>query len=121
MYKRLHSFLEKQNFSYKQQFESQKNHSTTNALSILVNKVTESVTNKKTTLGIGIFLDLSKAFDTINHNVLLAKPHHYGIRGIALDWFRSYLSGRSKQVVCFIMFSLQILISSQKEYPKIQT
>ena len=106
MYRRLYLFLEKQNFFYKQQFGFRKNHSTTHALSILVNKVTESITNKKPTLG--IFLDLSKAFDTIGHNVLLAKLHHNGVRSNALDWFRSYLSGRSQQVVCCNVLSSNI-------------
>ena len=90
-------FLEKQNFFYKQQFGFLKNYSLTHALSILVNKVTESITNKKPTLV--VFLNLYKAFDTIDHNVLPVKLHRNGIRGIALDWFRSYLSGKSQQVV----------------------
>ena len=42
----------------------------------------------------GIFIDLKKAFDTVNHSVLLSKLHHYGIRGVVNDWFSSYLSGR---------------------------
>ena len=55
---------------------------------------------------IGIFLDFSKAFDTVDHSILLRKLFHCGIRGNALGWFQSYLSGRTQNVV--VKFGLDI-------------
>jgi len=45
---------------------------------------------------IGLYLDLQKAFDTVNHKILMQKLNNYGVRGIVLDWLNSYLSGRKQ-------------------------
>ena len=54
----------------------------------------------KNDFSIGIFLDLAKAFDSVDHSILITKLQHYGIRGLSLDWFKSYLSDRTQCVLC---------------------
>ena len=58
--------------------------------------IRHSLDNKR--FGCGIFIDLQKAFDTVNHQILLFKMEHYSVRGCALDWFKSYLSEREQYV-----------------------
>ena len=77
---------------------SEKNRSTEHAIIDFVDKITKSIDPGK--FSVGIFLDLSKAFDTINHKILMRKLEHYGIRGVAKKWFENYLRNR-KQLVKF--------------------
>ena len=58
----------------------------------MCDKITRSIDNN--VYAIGVFFDLSKAFDTINHDILIQKLYHYGVRGVTLDWFKSYLANR---------------------------
>ena len=92
MYNRLYIFLLENNILYQKQFGFQNAHSTEHAILLLVNQITEAFNQGKYTLG--IFLDLSKPFDTVNHNILLGKLKAYGIQSENLKWFRSYLSNR---------------------------
>ena len=66
------------------------------ALILLVDRISKALENGD--FVIGLFLDFSKAFDTINYHILFAKLHHYGIRGCLLDWFKSYLTDRKQYV-----------------------
>ena len=96
MHERLYKFLELNNILYSKQFGFRKNNSTIDALIKITDKIRESVDKGK--YGCGIFIDLRKAFDTVNHNILLLKMEHYGVRGPSLQWFRSYLSERKQYV-----------------------
>ena len=81
------------------QFGFRKKHSTNHALIEITETIRQALDNK--TIACGIFVDLQKAFDTVNLNILIAKLEHYGIRGIANKWFASYLKNRSQFVSIF--------------------
>ena len=86
------NFLEQFALLNKKQFGFRKHHSTIHAMINLLDTCLEGL-DQKLTVG-GIFLDISKAFDCVDHEILFAKLENIGIRGIALDWFKSYLSDR---------------------------
>ena len=94
VYKRLYTFLNKYNCIYELQFGFRAKHSTNHALINLTEMIRESLDAGK--FACGIFIDLQKAFDTVDHEILLYKLGHYGIRGIANKWFRSYLTDRNQ-------------------------
>jgi hypothetical protein len=96
MASRLIDFITKHNILYKYQFGFRAKHSTNMALNLLVDKVSQSFDNRKVLVGVA--LDFRKAFDTIDFSILLSKLNKYGIRGIARQWFYSYLHGRNQFV-----------------------
>ena len=79
------------------QYGFRPNRSTYMAINDLYCKITDDLDNKHHSLG--IFLDLSKAFDTLNHDILLHKLNMYGIRGLANSWIQNNLSNRKQYVV----------------------
>ena len=90
------NFINNQEILNDKQYGFRPKHSTYMAIAQLVDKVTNAVEKNETT--IGIFLDLSKAFDTIDHSILLHTLEHYGFCGIVLEWFKNYLSNRTQYV-----------------------
>ena len=93
---RLASFFKKFSIINKSQFGFQKHKSTCDALINLSGKIYENLNKKEHT--INVLIDLSKAFDTVKNEVLLAKLYNYGIRGLPLSWFRSFISDRKQYV-----------------------
>ena len=96
MYNSLVSHFDKYNILHQNQFGFRQGHSSHHALITLVNKITQSLDSGD--MVIGIFLYLKKAFDTVNHNILVKKLYLYGIKGQLINWFKSYLDNRSQYV-----------------------
>ena len=94
IYSRLYSFFSHSNIIYDQQFGFRKKHSTCHAINVSVSEVLRNIEKKRHVLG--IFIDLSKAFDTIEHRKLLAKLEYFGIRGTAHKLVESYLTSRDQ-------------------------
>ena len=98
IYTRIYDFLVAKNVLYEKQFGFRRNHSTSHAINYSIKYIADKIEQKKHV--IGIFLDLSKAFDTICHEKLLVKLDSYGIRGICLKLIKNYLLNR-KQITKF--------------------
>ena len=111
MYKRLFEFLDKVDAFYSLQFGFREKHSTNHALISMTQTIQSTLDNGK--YGCGVFIDMGKGFDTVNHSMLLKKMDHHGVRGIALDWLSSdlsetkqYVSGRKLKWYFIIKFNL---------------
>ena len=97
MYCNIFNFLEKNGIIFNRQFGFRQKHSTSHAIITLIYKITYSLDHGD--IVISIFLDLKKAFDTVDLRILLNKLYAYGIRGNVHDLFRSYLKDRSQFVI----------------------
>ena len=97
MYNRVYNYLNDNNLLFQKQFGFKKGHSTDHALIELINSIYDSFNQNKYTFG--VFIDLSKAFDTVDHNILIDKLNLYGIKSNSLKWFSSCLSNRKRFIL----------------------
>ena len=103
-------FLDHNNIIHKSQYGFQKGKSTQHALLRFSNMVYESIQDGKSVLS--LFVDFSKAFDTVPHSILINKLSHYGIRGKILEWFTDYLSNRYQLTIYEHHASKQTIVTS---------
>ena len=96
MCNRLYTFLNKNNIIYNLQFGFRQQYSTSHTFVNVTEKIRKAFDDGN--IGCGVFADLQKAFDTVDHQILFAKLNHYRIRGVSNDWFKSYLSNRNQYV-----------------------
>jgi endonuclease V-like protein UPF0215 family len=96
IHKRLYKFWEKIELFNPNQYGFRPQRNTSNAISAFIGNILNNLENNEYT--IGLLIDFSKAFDTIDHSILLHKLNTYGIRGVAYKWMQSYLSNRTQSV-----------------------
>ena len=114
VYNRITKILNSNNAIYPLQFGFRHNYSTNHALINLTEYIRKNLDEEK--VGCGIFVDLQKAFDTVDHNILLAKLEHYGIRCVANDWFKSYFLIEGNFFLS--MDSVLTMLCLNMEFPK---
>ena len=98
IYNKIMNFLNTNNILYKHQYGFRSKHSTIHPIIHFINHCAEADNKQNPEYTLAVFCDLSKAFDVINHKILLHKVKMYGICGLANDWFSSYLSNRTQFV-----------------------
>ena len=103
-------FIDDNNVLYDYQYGFRHSHSTQQAIITPVDRITKSL--DKGHIAITILLDLKKAFDTVDHRILLRKLYAYGIRGALLKWFESYLTGMLRQ--CQDIFRIVYLLAYEE-------
>ena len=108
MFNRLVNFLDKHNILDDNQFGFRSGRSTTQASMLITDKIQRAIENKL--YSCGIFLDLSKAFDTVDHSILLAKLENYGIRGLPNEWYYSWFILMISPIVHLLLISIYLLM-----------
>lgn len=108
MYNRLYEHVSSNEILFNKQFGFQKNQSTNDALLQLAMEISTTLDKN---IKLGIFVDLPKAFDTVNHEILVSKLQHYGLDRITLKWFSDYLTNRRQCVSLKQSFSKLKMIS----------
>ena len=96
--KQMFGFLNKNNVLYAHQYGFRSKHDTTQPIIQFLDRIYEGLNKSDPEFTLGVFIDLKKAFDTINFSVLLKKMSHYGFRGISNKWFENYLTNRTQYV-----------------------
>lgn len=91
------AFLERNYVIYKYQFGFRKNHNTIQAITEITEEIHRDLDKGKTIMG--IYTNLRKAFDSVNHQILKQKLYRYGITGTANKWFHTYLENRKQYVI----------------------